>query len=238
MTQCRVCLKPLSSYPVGQKNSVHFIACKDCGSVMADPFPMQEQIDAFLDTLKPDPTHAANPAGEMLYVKKVIARLTKDRPGRRFLDVCCRQGYAVQAARELGFEAQGIDAHEFFVQFARRHYGAEHFSHTTVADYAITGQQADVIFAAQSFCEQVDLETYAESLSKILSPKGVMYIDEPDGNSLWLSKNVDRWPFAAPPINFIYLSYVGLQSLLARHGLRLEKKKFFWTPFMRLVVTK
>ena len=226
---------------MGEKGGYIFIACKQCGSVMTDPLITQDGLDGFFGEVQPQVTHVPHPEREITYMQRRITKLMQagtKGTGKRFLDVCCRQGYAVKAARGLGFQAMGIDPHDFYIKFAREKWGAEHFEQSTPQDYAARGQQADIVFSFLGFSEQPDVDVYAAALAKIVAPEGKIYIEESDGNSFWLPRKFTKWDYVEPPLNFIYPSRKGMIAVLKRHGLKVESKLFGLGPFMRLVVVK
>jgi SAM-dependent methyltransferase len=238
---CRICRKPFVEHPMGEKNGYTFAACKACGSIMTAPWPTQQELDQYFADIQPEAVHAYNYQQEIKSTKNLFVKLAKNYfggniSGKRFLDACCRQGYGVQAAKELGFQAHGIDAHSFFVAFAKDKYDASLFEQATAGQYAERGQQADFIYVAEGLCEQVDPDSYIAALAKILSPRGKIYLHEPHGNHMRLPVIFANWGFVEPPLNFFYPSKKGMEILLGRHGLVIEKSFFSWSPFMRLIV--
>jgi SAM-dependent methyltransferase len=235
---CRICLLPFDEFSMGEKNGYKLIACKACGSVMADPWPTQADLDKFFGDVQPEIVHLPDPGAEVTRLKGLIQKVSGPGLGRKYLDVSCRQGYSVIAAKSIGFHAHGIDPHDFFIEFAKDRHDTTLFEHVSVQSYAARNEHADVIFSVESFCEQPDPEGYMAALAKILNPGGVMYIQEPDGNSFHLPKNFPSWAFVDPPLNFVYFSKKGMEALLARHGLKIRKSLFTWAPFIRLIVVK
>lgn len=235
---CRICLQPFNEYDMGEKNGYQLSSCESCGSIAVRPWPTQADIDTFFGDIQPEAVHSPNPKREIINAGKLIRKITNNFSGRRFLDVSCRQGYAVVAAKKLGFQAKGIDPYEFFTTFAKDKYDADMFEHSTVQDYAARGEQAEVVFCVESFCEQLDPEGYMEALSKMIAAGGVLYIQEPDGNSFHIPKKFSDWDYINPPENFSWISEKGIKILLARNGLKIQKKLFTWGPFMRLIVVK
>ncbi len=223
---------------MGEKNGYSLEACQPCGSVMVMPAVTAADLEKYFGDIQPEATHAANPEGEIAHYRKILEKIKKTYGGQSFLDVCCRQGYAVKAAKDIGLQAKGIDSHDFYTRFAKQNFGGDHFETSTAKEYANTGKHADIIFSIEAFAEQPDLEGYTAVLAALLSPKGKIYIEEPDGNSFWLPKDFTRWAFVEPPLSFNYPSYKGLKTLLARHGLKIEKKFFSWGPMLKLIVTK
>ena len=223
---------------MGEKNDYKFVACKSCGSVTTDPWVTPAVLEKFFGDVQPEIVHVPSPAIQIVKMKKLIQKITSNFAGRRFLDISCRQGYAVIAAKELGFQAKGIDPHDFFINFAKDKYNPDLFEHVSVPEYAAKKEQAELVFSIESLCEQPDPETYMAALAKMLAPGGLLYLQEPDGNSFHLPRDFTRWAFADPPLNFAYYSKKGMEALLARHGLKVQKSFFTWGPFMRLIAVK
>ena len=229
----------MNPYSLGEKNGFAFVACKSCGSVMIDPPFTKDELESFYNDVQPQITHTPDHEKEIGDMKAIITKITKDFSGKRFLDIYCRQGYAVMAAKQLGMDAHGIDSHEFFTEFSKSKIDAAIFDCKTPSEYAQeTRLQIDLVFSMESFCEQTDLESHVAGIAKLLAPGGKLYIQEPDGNSFWIPRTFTRWVFVDPPLNLNYISKKGMKALLARHGLKIEKSLFTWGPFMRLIVTK
>ncbi len=237
--QCRICLEIMNAHPMGTLNDWKFIACKACGSVMLDPWPTAAEIEQFFADVQPEITHVPNPEEEIASIKKTIQKICKDPNGKTFIDISSRQGYAVEAAWQLGMQAQGLDRHEFFHRFSKEKYPSETFAHISVEEFAKDSRlHADIVYSDEAFCESLDPDLLAASLAKLVAVNGKIYISEPDGNSFNIPKNFLDWAFIQPPMNFLYISKKGMTKLLARHGLKIQKSYFVWAPYMRLVVTK
>lgn len=237
--KCRVCRKPLVSYPMGEKNGFKLIACKPCGSVMVDPWITQDELDAYFGQVQPQITHLPEPEEQIQTMSERIRRVFRNPEGKRFIDVAARQGYGVAAARQANMTSLGIDPHEFFAKFAQEIYGPEFFRHSSVQDFAASDPpKSDLVFAIETFCEQSDLEGFTAGLARLVAPGGFLYIEEADGNNFNLPRNFIEWSYVEPPLNFVYLSKKGLTTLLARHGLRVQKMFFTWQPIMRLIAVK
>lgn len=237
--KCRICQESFHPFPMGEKNEWKFIACKICGSVMVDPWPTAEELDQFFADIQPEIVHVPQPEAEIAEIKKKIKKIVRGEPaGKTFIDVCCRQGYAVEAAWQMGMKPQGIDSHDFFYKFAKEKYPSNTFTHATAMEFTKSGVQVDVVFAQEAFCESLDPEALAAALAKLVAPGGIVYIEEPDGNSFNVPKVFANWSFVEPPLNFFYPSKKGLTKLLARNGLKVEKSFFVWAPHMKMILTK
>jgi len=238
---CPICLSPLVKYDMGEKNGYSFISCPSCGSVMTDPLITKDEINNLFAEIEPKITHAANSETITGNFRKIIKKIVPEPSSKSFIDISSRQGYAVRAAKELGFKkVKGLDSHEFFTSFSKDNYKAKDFENISVQNYVAREdmEQADVVFSIENFSEEVDLESYVEALSKIINKGGILYIQEVDGNSSSLPRKFNRWAYADPPFNFRYISKKGLKILLARHGFKIKKSIFTWGYFMRLVAVK
>lgn len=235
---CRICKKPLYPQPMGEKNGYSLVACKSCGSVMVSPWIEQDELDQFFGDVQPEITHLPDPDAEIKTMVKNITAAAKGVSGKRFLDVSCRQGYGVMAAKQLGFDAKGIDSHDFMIRFAQKEYDATLFEHVSAVDYAATGVKADVVFSLESLCEQPDPESFVAALAALTAPGGVVYMEEPDGNNFNLPRIFTKWALVEPPLNFLYISKRGLLLLLKRHGFRVKKIFFSWAPMTRLIAVR
>lgn len=235
---CHICHQPLDAHFLGEKNGFRLISCKSCGSVMADPWVKAEEVEKFFAEIVPEIVHIPDPQAEITRIKNHLQKIVPSPADKSFLDISCRQGYAVIAAKELGMRACGIDPHEFFIEFAKDKYDANLFEHISVQEYAARGEKADFVYSVESFCEQSDPEGYMTGLAKLIAPGGRAYLQEPDGNHFMLPRNFVRWGFVDPPLNFVYLSKKGMRALMRRHGLKVEKTYFTMKPFMYFAATR
>lgn len=237
--KCRICQQTFDPYPMGEKNGCVLLACKSCGSVMTDPYITKDELDAYFAGIDPTITHVPDPAREIIDMKNRIVKISQDLQGKRFLDVSCRQGYAVKAAKLQGMTPFGIDSHEFFIKFAQEKYPPDYFKHSTVQDYAASDpEKFDIGFCIESFCEQPDPEGFVAGLARLIKPGGQLYIEEVDGNSFNLPRNFSNWAYVDPPINFLYISKKGMQAILGRHGFQIQKMFFTWRPVMKLIAVR
>lgn len=232
---CRFCKKPFYPMPMGEKNDYALVACRACGSVMTQKPITTEEREQFFADIQPQITHVPNPVGEIATLTRTIRKLMPDGQGKKFLDVNCRNGYAVMAAKELGFVARGIDPHDFFINFAQSKYDAARFENKTVIAAAADGEKADFIFVREGFSEQIDPDAYAAALAKILNPGGVIYIEEPNGNHFNTPRYFAGWPAVFPPMNFNYFSAAALKFILKRNGIAVKKAPFSWNPVIKFI---
>lgn len=238
--KCRACHKPFNPYPLGEKNGFALQACRNCGTVMVEPWVAEDQREEYFGSVEPQITHMANHEKEVEKLKKIIQKVEPNPAGKTFLDIGSQHGYAVTAAKELGMKAIGLERHDFYIEFLHTKYeNKEDFLHTSAQEYAATNPpKADFIYSIENFSMETQPEELAAAITSLLADKGKVYIYEPDGNHYNLPRKFINWEVAFPPINFIFYSKKGMAALLARHGLKIRKKFFTWIPYMRLIAAK
>jgi SAM-dependent methyltransferase len=229
----------MKPFPLGEKNGYDFVSCRFCGSVMVDPWPTAEEIERYFGDVQPEATHIPNHEKHMEDIEKRLRKLfPAGGAGKTFVDISCQNGYAVTVAKKMGFDARGIDARDFFVRFAQSKFDPSLFQEGTAGDIAASGQKFDIIYCFEHLCQELDLNSFLSSVSKILAPNGLLLIEEPDGNHFNVPKKFTSWPVVFPPLNFVFVSKKGLDRALNRHGLKIKNSAFSWRPFMHLVVGK
>ena len=129
---CQACCGAESRHFV-HVDDMDLYECVDCGFVYQHPMPSAEEFrQRNSDSYK---------GATIGYFAKVDSKMRRSRrrmrhlkrmltpgSGRCFLDVGCNAGFMVEAAREQGFEAWGIDLDPESIAYAREHYPGNHFS--------------------------------------------------------------------------------------------------------------
>lgn len=237
---CPVCHGNFTPYAIGDNDGYRFIACRSCGSVMADPWPTNDALEKYYGDIQPEAVHAQNPQAQINTAVKILGKtLPQPATGKnRLLDVNAQRGYIVAAALKLGWKATGLNAQEFLHSFAVSNYGEQHFVHSDLISYAAqSSEKYDVIITASAFTEARDLDAFTAALGSLLAPGGVIYLEEPDGNHFNTPRDFAAWSMVEPPITCATLSKKGMTKLLARHGLGIKRTFFTWLrPFVRALV--
>jgi 2-polyprenyl-3-methyl-5-hydroxy-6-metoxy-1,4-benzoquinol methylase len=146
----------------------------------------------------------------------------------RLLDVGCAYGPFLQAARERGFQVQGLDVSVEAVQYVREELGIPcgltDFSSTESAG-AIEGADAgfDVISLWYVIEHFRDTERVLSRINRLLKPGGVFSFSTP--NASGISARRDRTLFFknSPPDHYTVWPLRAVAPVLARFGLELRK---------------
>lgn len=234
---CKACLEPLSEYSLGEKNGYNLLACTSCGSVTVAPYPKPEELKNYYKNEKNRAGIQEKKDSQIERATRRIERLTKLTQGKRFLDVGCNYGYAVQAAKALQLEAFGIDIDDIAVGTAKKEFGAENFALSSIEEYAAQGKKADIIYTSEVIEHIHNPDSFIEALSKVMEPSGVLYLTTPDGNHFMIPQDFTSWEAVIPPEHIVYFSRKGIKTALERHGFIVKKFFFNLKPGIRLIAT-
>ena len=69
--------------------------------------------------------------------RRRLARIRRKVAGGRFLDIGCNGGFTVEAAREHGFEAFGIELDAVSLVYAQDHFPGNNYFHGRIEDYPV-----------------------------------------------------------------------------------------------------
>lgn len=233
---CHACMTPFEDYYyLGEKYGFTLVGCLNCGSAVADPYPNADFMEKFHEKYKEKLPPPANPERENKRHEKRIRSLMEMTKGKDFLGVGCGYGYSVIAAATLDLEAFGIDTREQPIKTAKKNLSKDHFDQTTLEQYAKSGKQADIVYVEHGLEQSSDPNAFIEAMKKVLKPGGVVYLETPDGNHFMIPSNFARWKVVTPPAVLHYFSRKGVEILLERHGLKVEKFFFNFRPRMRLI---
>ena len=146
---CKACTKKLGTDSLGNKNGYELLACESCGSVTVDPWPTEKELVEFYQSYEGTTDYTAKRDKKIERSKKRIARLKRMTSRKKFLDIGCNYGFAVEAARQLGLDAHGIDIDATAVKSAQTNFGEKSYSVTSVQDYAELGKKVDILYTSE-----------------------------------------------------------------------------------------
>src|SRR4051794_26167023 len=133
-------------------NAYELFSCSDCGTVYVYPLPSTDDARALYSNVYDNATtsYFAKIGKMMRRSRHRVRLLQRYVGGGRFLDVGCSGGFMVEAAREAGFAAAGIDLDGPSIDYARRHYPANGFHCGTVEDLAATASDPfDLVYTSE-----------------------------------------------------------------------------------------
>lgn len=220
---------------------MHLRTCHGCGTVHMWPMPTLEDIKAlYADAYDgASESYFAKVDKKMKRSRGRIGALKKLTSGRRFLDVGSNGGFMVEAAREAGFDATGVEIDPVSVEYARTHYGANTYFCGPVEDFVPEdGQGFDLIYSSEVIEHVLDPNSFVAAMARLLNPGGVVFITTPDISHWRRPKDIEKWDAFCPPSHCLYFTPASLAGLLQRHGLVVDGKKWAFKPGIKMWARK
>jgi SAM-dependent methyltransferase len=143
-----------------------------------------------------------------------IARFSPGRP--RLLDVGAAYGFLLKAARDMGWDAEGVEIAPDCAVEAARISGAPVLAGDFLSVKLRPG--FDVIVMLDVIEHMRDPLACVRRAYELLAPGGHLVIETGDHASPWARLLGERWYFLDPPQHLFYFSKRGLDWLLSRAG--------------------
>ena len=138
-------------------------------------------------------------------------------PRPRYLDVGCSTGFCVEAARDAGWDAIGIDLNPSAIEFGRSR-GLD-LRPVALEDAAIEPGTLDAVSLFDVLEHLIDPVPVLRACVRLLAPGGIVFLYVPNYDSasrLLMGKDAH---FIWPTHHLNYYTPATIRDLLARHGL-------------------
>lgn len=218
--------------------------CAGCGLLYMDPPPSTVELaQRYADTYKGATESYFTKVDKKLRrsrgrVRAIAAAMPGGARGRRFLDVGCNGGFMVEAARQAGFEAHGLEPDGPALDYARRHFPGNTWWHGLLGQVDLGGLRFDAVYCSEVIEHAPDCQGFAAALSGLLAPEGLLYLTTPDLSHWRRPRDITRWDAFCPPGHCVYFSRTNLTRLLSDHGLRVERFRWAFKPGIKLFARK
>jgi SAM-dependent methyltransferase len=234
------------SCPVCAGDGAHFAAhngfelytCAACGTVYIHPLPTAEFLASYYQDRHP---YYFDKAAKKLRRARSRLRWLRlaARGGGRFLDIGCHGGFIVEAAREAGFEAFGIDLDADAVAYAREHYPRNTFYVGAVEILAREQAGKYALIHSADVIEHVPGgQAFAEAAFALLRPGGYLHLTTPDITHWRRPRELRQWDGFIPPNHLIYYNPASLKLLLRQAGFTIAFRKPTLKPRIVLLARK
>jgi len=199
---------------VGTKNELEIVSCMQCQSLYCPYSPWYNSEMYYGDYY----THHGidEPPLVARRLSEITADFSRYRQTNRLLDVGCGAGSLLQAARDNGWEAQGIDVSASAVSHTRN-LGFEVF-HGELNEAQLAKGQFDVITAVEILEHLFDPAKVVNEIHRLLRPGGLFWLTTPNCRSLAARLMGLGWRVVSPPEHLQLFSVEGLRTLLLRAG--------------------
>ena len=214
--------------------------CGACATVYVHGLPSNAEVAAGYDD-----SHDGATTGYFAKVDKKMRRsrgrvrqLKKLVPsGARFLDVGCNGGFVVEAAREAGLDAWGLEVDGVSLAYAREHYPKNNYFLGLVEDFQ-PDQGFDLIYTSEVVEHVAEVRPFMAAIVRLLNPGGVVYVTTPDISHWRRPRDLDAWDGFNPPVHCVYFNPASMRCLLESLGLEVVKKLPAFKPGMKFIARK
>lgn len=195
------------------------LRCRGCGTLFTETVPPGDVLDAFYGTYYGTDGYRTKVAGKLALAGRQVLALRLLVRGRRFLDVGCNIGCAVEAARRRGFAATGVELSADAVAIGRSLFPACRFVQGTLA--AIPAEERfDLVMCTEVVEHVPDPAGFLAELTGRVAPRGLLLLTTPNGGGRAAEADPMRWAEMKPPEHQQLLTRAGLGLALRRVGLR------------------
>lgn len=173
------------------------VRCRACALVYVNPRLDSKLIIEGYSAAE-DPVFAAQNDARILTFRKtlggILKRLKTSGTGKRLLDVGCAGGAFPVAARDLGFDAMGVEPSRWMAEFGRRTYGID-IRDGILAKGMFPEGSFDVVTLWDVIEHVPQPSETLELIRTLLKPGGLLLVNFPDIGSLAARMLGQRWPF-------------------------------------------
>ncbi len=224
---------------VGEKDGHVVVACSTCGLRYVDPMPSDEEIAAYYAKYWVNEKNIVNGPRKV----KRLGRILRPVLGRvgssgRFLDIGCNTGFACEAARELGFEATGIDVSADAVAKAQEMYPKCRFQTADLQTFAAGGEVFDAVLCREVVEHLSEAHSFYEALGRVVRVGGVLHLTTPDAGHFRVPKDFVSWKEVIPPEHICFYDRKTLGRMLGQYGFEIVNTQLLLKPSLRVTAMK
>ena len=224
-----------------EKQGYRFEHCSDCGLAYVAPMPEDEAIHAFYQDYHKSHQYQAKLASKIRRARNRIRQANLWRRAGTFLDVGCNVGFAVEAARSMGFDAKGIDVDEDGIEAAKAQFPQCAFENIGVEALAERKETYDFLYCSEVIEHLSSVDGFLRGIAEVMRVDSLMLLTTPDIGHRSLPKDWDKlmeWDSVRPPEHLLYFGRASLQAALERNGLRVKRFQRSAKPTLKVLVTK
>lgn len=192
------------------------LQCRACGTVCTDRVPPPAALRRFYGAYRSNTAYLAKLDKKLARDSRRLTWLKHLVWGRRFLDVGCNIGCAVEAARRHGFAATGLELGEDAVAIARQRFPRNEFF-TGTLDALPPGRQFDLVQCVEVIEHVPNVPSLAAGLAATVAPGGLLFLTTPDAGHRRVRANLLRWEALRPPEHLTLFTRAGVRAALAPH---------------------
>ena len=223
------------------------LECKGCGAVSPAPYPSESEIASYYrEAALPNDWEVShyvrldrNPAA-MRGIRRTAEQITRLNGGPgRLLEVGCAAGWLLAAARDCGWQVQGIEAAPKFSRFARSELGLDVYEGTVASFLPKASDRFDVIVMLDVFEHLYDPISDLKALRRVAAPEAELLLTTPNIASRVARAWGLKWRQIVPS-HITYSTPRSIEFALPRSGWRLERisEPRYWDPLRARELTQ
>ena len=202
---------------LGIKNELDIVSCRRCQTLYTPYSPWYSSEYFYLGYyLKPE--EVDTPAFVKTRLNDITADFAPYRQTNRLLDIGCGAGNLLEAARNHGWHAQGLDVSSHAAKHVRE-LGFEVFE-GELAAAKFPSAHFDVVTAAELIEHIFEPRVLVQEVARILRPGGLFWLTTPHARGLSARLLGLKWQCIWPPEHLQLFSISGLQALMRDAGFR------------------
>jgi 2-polyprenyl-3-methyl-5-hydroxy-6-metoxy-1,4-benzoquinol methylase len=224
--------------PLGAHKGHEIFRCTTCGLCVVHPLPALEQIADIYEDYASNDLYIVKTKKKVARSRKRLKRYMHLAKGKRFIDLGCNIGTTVEAARELGLDAHGIDIDSVSVNTARKIFPAGKYHQGPLETMPADWGPFDFAFFTEVIEHIPDPHAYFEALVPRLAQGAVLYLTTPDAGHWRVPKRFTDWDQVFPPDHIIYFTKDAMTRFLDQHGF--DVIRFIWShkPALKVLARK
>ena len=202
---------------LGNKNELDIVCCRKCQTLYT-PYSPWYTSQYFYEGYYLKADEVEPPAFVKTRLEEIAVAFAPYRQTNRLLDIGCGAGSLLEAARQHGWQAQGLDVSLHAANHVRG-LGFEVFA-GELHEAAYPSQHFDVVTAAELLEHVSDPRALVQEVARILRPGGLFWTTTPHARGLSARVLGLNWRCIWPPEHLQLFSIGGLQALLRGAGFR------------------
>lgn len=217
------------------------VRCRDCGFIYANPTPFPRDHSHYADTDQYFRTHQVEQKVAACRALLGIAEELRDGRKGRLLDIGCGRGESLVAARESGWEAEGIEPSEDFARYGRETLGVN-VRHGFIEQTDYQDGEFDFVILNAVLEHVYEPMPLLQEARRLLRPGGLIFLDVPNEaglyftlGSLFFKLQGRKWSLNLSPTFEPYhvagFSPRTLNFALERAGFRTERMRTYPAKF-------
>ncbi|MGI8491843.1 MAG: methyltransferase domain-containing protein, partial [Acidimicrobiales bacterium] len=190
------------------------VRCTTCGHAsLLDPPAPQAVSEAYAEAA--DEVSLREEPGQVETARRALGRVERQVAPGRLLDVGCWTGSFLEAGRQRGWQARGVEPSTWAA--ARAAARGLDVEATTLDEADLAPESFDLVVACDVLEHLLDPAAALSRIGAVLRPGGILYLTVPDAGSRLARVMGRRW-WSVLPMHVQYYTRASMTRLLDRAG--------------------